>query len=98
MSNRFIDKRIKELEIDLNWIEYNLKNVSGISNMLFSVESATRINILGKKTYLNKYLKSPYGANSEYQRSLAYNRSAEETIVNLRNNIHNRLEKIKSIK
>lgn len=98
MSNKILDQRIKELQIELDWLDYNLKNVSGISNLLFSTEAITRMNTLGKRTYLNQYLRNPHGITSDYQRSLTYNQSVEDTIVKLRANVSNRLEKIKTLK
>lgn len=96
--SKIVDKRINQLQVELEWLDYNLNSVGGISDTLLAAEAKTRMHLLGKKSYLSRYLQNPHGITSDFQRSLSYNRNIENTLFKMREGVTRRLENVKSLK
>lgn len=97
MNRDIIKKRINELEIDLEWLDYNLSNVDGIAVSMQCAEAIKKIGILGKKSYVNKYMDNEFGIHSGYEKSFRYNHDTEQYIKSLRAGVAEKLERIKKL-
>lgn len=82
MERPAIKRKIDLLNIDINWLKYNLDFVNGLGHKLIKLDYNRRKAIYGKRTYEKLYSNNGVGFSSPFDKSINYLIESEQYILN----------------
>lgn len=90
-----LNKKLQDLTVNLNAVNYNLSKYSGLSSLIIQSESINKIRRYGEKEYIARFVANPNRNISSFMRPFLYTQAMEKKLLEKRTEIFTEMNKIK---